>query len=110
MCDGDELHWHFDQTDFVVSIALQSSESGGDFECVPLIRSADDENYDAVARGARGRRRRARRHVPMKPGTLMLFEGRHSMHRVSPIRGARAALRRVARLRHASPAPTARRC
>jgi len=26
MSDGDELEWHFDQTDFVVSIALQSSE------------------------------------------------------------------------------------
>jgi hypothetical protein len=27
--------------------------------------------------------------VPMTPGTLMLFEGRHSLHRVSPIRGSR---------------------
>ena len=26
----------------------------------------------------------------MTPGTLMLFEGRRSIHRVSPIRGARA--------------------
>jgi hypothetical protein len=32
MNDGDELHWHFDQTDFVVSIAIQSSDEGGDFE------------------------------------------------------------------------------
>jgi len=28
--------------------------------------------------------------VPMTPGTLMLFEGRRSIHRVSPIRGSRA--------------------
>ena len=27
--------------------------------------------------------------IPMTPGTLMLFEGRHTLHRVSPIGGAR---------------------
>ena len=42
MYDGDELAWHFDQTDFVVSIAIQSSERGGEFECAPRIRSAED--------------------------------------------------------------------
>ena len=29
MRDGDELAWHVDQTDFVVSLALQSSEACG---------------------------------------------------------------------------------
>ena len=49
MGDGDELHWHFDQTDFVVSLAIQSSDEGGDFENAKLIRTADDEHYDDVA-------------------------------------------------------------
>ena len=44
MGEGERLHWHFDQTDFVTSIALRPSEAGGDFEYVPLIRSAIDEN------------------------------------------------------------------
>jgi hypothetical protein len=83
---GDELAWHFDQTDFVVSLAIQSSEAGGEFECVPLIRSADDECYDAVRRVLCGATKPIT--VPMTPGTLMLFEGRRSIHRVSPIRGA----------------------
>jgi hypothetical protein len=48
MKDGDQLFWHFDQTDFVVSIALRDAEEGGDFEYAPLIRSHDDERYDAV--------------------------------------------------------------
>jgi hypothetical protein len=26
---------------------------------------------------------------PMTPGTLMIFQGRHSLHRVSPVRGSR---------------------
>jgi len=89
MRDGDELHWHYDQTDFVVSIAIQSSEAGGDFECVPLNRSATDENYDLVREVLHGRARDSVATIPMTPGTLMVFEGRHSLHRVSPIRGAR---------------------
>ena len=35
MGQGDELQWHFDQTDFVVSLAIRDAEVGGDFEVVP---------------------------------------------------------------------------
>lgn len=88
MSEGDELGWHFDQTDFVVSIALQSSHAGGDFQSATRIRSADDEHYDAVEAVLAGSTD-AIVHVPMRPGTLMLFEGRYSMHRVTPIVGPR---------------------
>ncbi len=86
MTVGDQLWWHFDQTDFVVSIALQSSTGGGNFECVPMLRNADDERYDAVARVLTGHDEAAVT-VPMEPGTLMLFEGRNSIHRVTPVIG-----------------------
>jgi hypothetical protein len=83
---GDELQWHFDQTDFVVSIALRDGEHGGDFEYTPLIRTRDDEHYCAVRAVLDGDRSRVRT-IPMTPGTLLLFEGRNSMHRVTPIEG-----------------------
>src|SRR6266852_1970865 len=86
MGDGERLHWHFDQTDFVTSIALRPSEAGGDFEYVPLIRSATDENYPRVKRLLQGSDHGVVR-VAMHPGTLLLFEGRNSIHRVTPIRG-----------------------
>lgn len=86
MKEGDQLFWHFDQTDFVVSIALRDALEGGDFEYAPLIRSRDDERYDAVARVLAGDLSAVRR-IPMTPGTLLLFEGRCSMHRVTEIRG-----------------------
>jgi hypothetical protein len=86
MRDGDELYWHFDQTDFVVSLAIQSSSAGGEFEYAPMIRDAGDERYDDVAALLAGRHAGVVK-VPMTPGTLMLFEGRHSIHRVTPIRG-----------------------
>lgn len=86
MGEGDQLQWHFDQTDFVVSLAIQSADQGGDFEVAPRIRSATDENYPGVARVLDGD------HGPvvtlaMTPGTLLIFEGRHSLHRVSPVVG-----------------------
>ena len=88
---GDQLFWHFDQTDFVVSIALRGARAGGDFEYTPLIRSRDDERYDAVRAVLEGDRGPVRR-IPMTPGTLLLFEGRYSMHRVTPIEGDVARL------------------
>ncbi len=83
MRHGDVLDWHFDMTDFVVSIALQSSTSGGDFENASRIRDAGE---DAIAKLLAGDRTRVRVE-PMTAGTLMLFNGRRSMHRVSPIVG-----------------------
>jgi hypothetical protein len=88
MRDGDELGWHFDMTDFVVSLALQSSERGGDFESATRVRAEGDERYDRVTEVLGGHQPAGTvTAVPMRPGTLMLFEGRHSLHRVTPIEG-----------------------
>ena len=91
MGEGDRLQWHYDQTDFVVSLALRGAEAGGDFEYVPHIRSREDERYGNVRRLLQGDESDVRR-VPMRPGTLLLFEGRCSIHRVSPIRGGTTRL------------------
>ncbi len=87
MRDGHELGWHFDQTDFVVSIALQPSTGGGHFENVPRIRSADNDNAETVAAIRRGERNGLVRIGPMTPGTRMVFNGRWSYHRVSQVHG-----------------------
>jgi hypothetical protein len=86
MNDDDQLQWHFDQTDFVVSLALQDADVGGDFEVAPQIRRAEDERYEDVASVLVGERDRVVT-LPMTPGTLLVFAGRHSLHRVSPIEG-----------------------
>jgi hypothetical protein len=88
---GNQLGWHFDQTDFVVSIALRDAAEGGDFEYTPLIRSREDERYAEVARVLDGDRARVRR-IPLTPGTLLVFEGRHSLHRVTEIGGGTVRL------------------
>ncbi|MFN8037798.1 MAG: hypothetical protein U0Q07_01185 [Acidimicrobiales bacterium] len=83
---GDQLQWHFDQTDFVVSLAVRDADDGGDFEVVPRVRSAHDERYEAVGAVLDGDTSDVVT-LPMTPGTLLVFEGRHSLHRVSPING-----------------------
>jgi hypothetical protein len=82
MGEGDELQWHFDQTDFVVSLALRPAVAGGDFEFVPRVRS-DDRRVAEVLEG----RRHAIEALSLTPGTLLLFEGRNSLHRVSRVSG-----------------------
>lgn len=86
MRDGDELQWHYDQTDFVVSLALQASDEGGTFDVVPRLRADGDERYEQVGQAIDGTHP-AVVTLPMRPGTLLLFAGRHSLHRVSPVGG-----------------------
>lgn len=81
--EGQELGWHFDRTDSAVTLSLQQSEAGGVFEYVPNLRSSNDENYEGVARILAGSRAEVRQ-LPSEPGTLTLFRGHYSLHRVSP--------------------------
>jgi hypothetical protein len=86
MKDGDYLRWHFDQSDFVVSIALQDADQGGFFEYVHNIRTAGQENFDAVREVLQGDQSRVKR-LQAKPGSMILFQGRYTMHRVTEIKG-----------------------
>jgi len=87
MTDRHVQCWHYDNTEFVVSLALQSSTAGGKFECASRIRNSDEENYDEVAHVLQGTAAGRVEIVPMTPGTLMIFAGRCSLHRVSPVEG-----------------------
>jgi hypothetical protein len=88
MPEGPGHNWHFDDPDFVVTLMLQKPKGGGDFECVPRIRSSEDENYPAVRDVLLGVRDKVKV-IPFQPGTLMIFRGHYSLHRVSPVVGER---------------------
>jgi hypothetical protein len=87
MEDGHVQGWHYDSTDFVVSMAIRASTAGGAFECAAAMRTDDDEHYDEVAAVLAGEAGDRVDVYPMTPGTLMVFEGRRSLHRVSPVEG-----------------------
>lgn len=82
--EGDCNGWHFDPNDGVVTLMLQQADSGGHFEYAPYIRSDEDQRYDAVSELFAAPESHARRPA-IAPGCFVLFNGRLSMHRVSPI-------------------------
>src|ERR1700760_3233516 len=46
--DGDELGWHFDNSEFSVTVMYQEPNFGGHFEYRPWLRTGDDQNYPGV--------------------------------------------------------------
>lgn len=91
---GDELGWHVDNAEFVVTLMLQASTEGGSFEYVPMLRGADDPNPEGIRALLSGDRAGVRTLGP-EPGTLALFRGRLSPHRVTPIAGGRPRINAV---------------
>jgi hypothetical protein len=91
---GDELGWHFDNADFVVTLLLQAPEAGGGFEFVPMLRSEGERNDEGV-RALLAGDRSSIRSMSGEPGTLALFRGRWSPHRVTPVDGSRTRINAV---------------
>jgi len=89
---GQELGWHFDNSAFAVTLLLQAPEGGGEFQYVRDLRDADggDMNFSGVEKVLDGRHAPAT--LEVTPGTLVLFRGRNSMHRVTPTIGERTRI------------------
>lgn len=85
--EGQTLNWHFDRSEFTTTLLLQAPEAGGAFEYRTDLRSEDDPNYEGVARMLDGRDDQVRR-LTLSPGTLNVFKGRNTAHRVTPVRVA----------------------
>ena len=89
---GEELGWHFDNSSFAITLMVQPPERGGQFEYVSDVRDADtgDMAYGAVADVLDGKT--AVQQIIAGAGTLVLFRGRNSIHRVAPNLGARTRM------------------
>ncbi|WP_433766421.1 HalD/BesD family halogenase [Pseudomonas putida] len=92
---GQQLGWHFDRSDFSVTLSLQAANSGGDFEYVRMLRNENDDCYDAVRDFLDEPTTQQIEVLPQVPGTLTLFRGRYSLHRVTPVEGDRLRLNAV---------------
>jgi len=82
---GQALNWHFDRSEFTTTLLLQAPAEGGAFEYDKGLRSDTDPNYDGVADLLEGRRTPVR--MPLTAGTLNIFKGKNTAHRVTPISG-----------------------
>jgi len=86
--EGEALNWHFDRSEFTTTLLLQAPKGGGLFEYRTNLRSDNDPNYDGVARMLRGQDP-ALKAITLDPGTLNVFRGRNTAHRITPVEGDR---------------------
>jgi hypothetical protein len=91
---GGCQQWHFDSGRMVTTLLLQEPESGGIFEYVPELRSDKSENFEQVQRVLDGDTRRNQQ-IELKAGTLSLFRGHYSMHRVTEVQGDRTRIQAI---------------
>ena len=80
---GDELGWHFDPNDGIVTLMLRSAGSGGAFEYVPNVRHRS--GLPALIGDTLAGECEELLELDVQPGTLTLFNGFQSMHRVAPV-------------------------
>ena len=85
---GEALNWHFDRAEFTTTLLLQAPNAGGAFQYRRDLRTASEANYDGVAGFLADPEAEARTCL-LTPGTLNLFKGKYSAHRVTPVAGAR---------------------
>lgn len=86
---GEALNWHFDRSQFTTTLLIRAAESGGEFEYRSGLRSETDPNYDGVARMLRGEDPKVSV-MSLAAGTLNVFAGKNTAHRVTPVRGAKS--------------------
>ena len=84
--DGEALNWHFDRSEFTTTLLLQAPDRGGEFQYRSDLRTDSNPNHDGVARLLRGQDDQVRS-VALAPGSLNVFRGKNTAHRVSPVQG-----------------------
>jgi len=84
--EGQGLNWHFDRSEFTTTLLLQAPTAGGAFEYRTDLRSEAEPNYDGVARLLRGQDPELQS-ITLAPGTLNVFRGKNTAHRVTPVQG-----------------------
>lgn len=82
---GEELGWHFDNSSFAVTLMITPASQGGAFEYVRDVRDADanEMGFERAQNIVSGKH--PVEEMQMGAGDLLLFRGRNSLHRVTPV-------------------------
>ena len=86
--DGEALNWHFDRSEFTTTILLQAPDEGGDFVYRSDLRSDSDPNYEGVAKLLEDKDPEVKS-LKLAAGTMNVFRGKNTAHKVSTVKGAR---------------------
>jgi len=84
---GQQLGWHFDNASFAITLMIQSSTLGGEFEYITEGRDSHtnyiDKKFISDVIEGKGKPNL----LNVSEGTLILFYGRNYLHRVTPVQG-----------------------
>jgi hypothetical protein len=80
------LNWHFDRSEFTITLLLQRAEQDGVFEYRRELRTTDDPNYEGVGKMIAGNDPEVIS-VDIEPGSLNVFHGQNTAHRVTTVAG-----------------------
>lgn len=84
--NGEALNWHFDRSEFTTTLLLQEPTNGGHFEYRTDLRRDDDPNHNGIVRLLDGQDDEIRQ-LRLSAGTLNVFRGKNTLHRVTPVEG-----------------------
>jgi hypothetical protein len=84
---GTALGWHFDSATFTTTLMIREAQRGAAFEYVPFLRSSTDRAFDTVA-ALRAGDHSLIKTLHQSDGTLVLFTGSRTIHRVTEIEGS----------------------
>ena len=90
--------WHFDESEYSTTLMIQKPEKGGIFQYSEKIRNDSDELVEnlveeIIDENIQDENRLAKRHnLTFEEGTLSIFSGRRSLHRVTDCYGSKNRL------------------
>ena len=82
---SQQLGWHFDNASFAITLMIQSSDKGGEFEYVSKGRNFSENYIDKSYIKNILDRKTLPQKADVDAGTLILFYGRNYLHRVTPV-------------------------
>lgn len=83
--EHQQLGWHFDNASFAISLMIQSSDLGGQFQYVADIRNYEKNTLDISMLESVLNDECFVKKVTIEEGTLILFNGQNYLHRVTPV-------------------------
>jgi hypothetical protein len=83
--ENQQLGWHFDNASFAITLMIQSSKSGGEFQYAVNARNMEQNTINVPLIDSVLQSKASVNELNSEEGSLVLFYGRNTLHRVTPV-------------------------